>query len=108
MDGKGSRRPKIFNNLVQDFNNKLEFLDMSHLPLEILKKTAFYPCKFCKIVCNTCWKFKGQKPRPMEILHDVFCEPEHLGTSACSFFNIPENSMSSNPSSILIFSGIAQ
>ena len=76
MDGKGSRRHKILNNLVQDFNNKLEFVNMSHLPLEILKKTAFYSCKFCEIVCNICWKFKGQKPRPMKISHDVFCEPE--------------------------------
>ena len=65
---------------TQDFQQSCERFQESQL-LEILKKTAFHPCKFCKIVCNTCWKFKGQKPRPMEIPNNFFSVTAGSSTS---------------------------
>ena len=35
-------------------------------PLEIPEKTNFHP----RNLCDTPWKFQGQKPRPKEIPHD--------------------------------------
>ena len=36
--------------------------------------------------CNTCWNFKGQKPRPMEILHEFFLNLTTSWGNSTSFY----------------------
>ena len=52
----------------------------------------------------TYWDFQGQKPRPIEIPHYFFLIIPRIssflltpGISACYFFNVPGNAMSSTP-----------
>ena len=46
------------------------------LPLEISEKKAFTPENSAKF-CDTPWKFKGQKPRAMEISHFFLNSPRN-------------------------------
>ena len=82
------------------------------LPLEISeKKRVHHRGNSAKLwyTLSLAWKFQGQKPRPMKILHNfsliswslletpllVYLTP---GIFSCSFFNTPVNCMSSIPS----------
>ena len=84
------------------------------LPFEIPEKTKLHPSKFRRI-CYTSWKFQGQRPRPMEMRHNVFfitlrncaCFSLTPGISTCSFFSNPVNSTSLTPP-VWIFSGMTQ
>ena len=46
----------------------LEILDLSHYPKKFRRKKAFNPGNSANL-CDTLWKFQGQKPRPMKIPH---------------------------------------
>ena len=44
----------------------MEFLNLSLYHKKFQRKQAFIPGNSAKL-CDTPWKFQGQKPRPMEI-----------------------------------------
>ena len=82
----------------------LEFLCLSLYPLKFQRKWSFTPQNSAEL-CYTSWKFQGQRPRPMEMPHNVFfitlrncaCFSLTPGISTCSFFSNPVNSTSSTP-----------
>ena len=86
-------------------------LEFVTLPSEIPEKIS---SGNSEKLCDTPWKFQGQKLRPMEIPHEFFFNTPEIsllfwlisGTSTSSFFNTHRNSMSSMPP-VCIFSGIA-
>ena len=58
------------------------------IPEKIQMMTMGYSRKKSNEGCNTCWNFKGQKPRPMEILHEFFLNlTTSLGNSTSFYFN---------------------